>query len=157
MNGQFRHSSLTTLFCLSGKEDEREDRITEISQLYQIFPDEVLGSGQFGTVYGGNGLVSLVMKFLCTNFYLFKPYLEKVCGQCYYIPRPESPSVISGVEHDKTSWLLPLLPNLICRGNEHSRPPLLRSSYHAFFTLPKHTLMMQGSHRNPNQPLLRIN
>ncbi len=25
----------------------------DISQLYQIFPDEVLGSGQFGIVYGG--------------------------------------------------------------------------------------------------------
>lgn len=24
-----------------------------MSQLYQIFPDEVLGSGQFGIVYGG--------------------------------------------------------------------------------------------------------
>lgn len=32
---------------------EPEDRITDISQLYQIFPDEVLGSGQFGIVYGG--------------------------------------------------------------------------------------------------------
>lgn len=32
---------------------EPEERITEISQLYQIFPDEVLGSGQFGIVYGG--------------------------------------------------------------------------------------------------------
>lgn len=51
--------------CLSsftGKDDEREDRITEISQLYQIFPDEVLGSGQFGTVYGGkSGLNESVM------------------------------------------------------------------------------------------------
>lgn len=26
---------------------------TDMSQLYQIFPDEVLGSGQFGIVYGG--------------------------------------------------------------------------------------------------------
>ena len=25
----------------------------EFSQLYQIFADEILGSGQFGTVYGG--------------------------------------------------------------------------------------------------------
>lgn len=33
--------------------DEREDRITDISLLYQIFPEEVLGSGQFGIVYGG--------------------------------------------------------------------------------------------------------
>ncbi|GBP49881.1 hypothetical protein EVAR_83831_1 [Eumeta japonica] len=30
-----------------------EDRVTDMSQLYQIFPDEVLGSGQFGIVYGG--------------------------------------------------------------------------------------------------------
>lgn len=32
---------------------EPEERVTDISQLYQIFPDEVLGSGQFGIVYGG--------------------------------------------------------------------------------------------------------
>ena len=39
----------------SGKssEKEKEGRETEISQAYQIFPDEVLGSGQFGIVYGG--------------------------------------------------------------------------------------------------------
>ncbi|XP_077284832.1 serine/threonine-protein kinase D3 isoform X2 [Arctopsyche grandis] len=30
-----------------------EERVTDMSQLYQIFPDEVLGSGQFGIVYGG--------------------------------------------------------------------------------------------------------
>ena len=33
---------------LPGATDTRD-----ISQLYQIFPDEVLGSGQFGIVYGG--------------------------------------------------------------------------------------------------------
>jgi protein kinase D len=33
--------------------DEPEERITDMSQLYQIFADEVLGSGQFGIVYGG--------------------------------------------------------------------------------------------------------
>ncbi|KAK7868036.1 hypothetical protein R5R35_007487 [Gryllus longicercus] len=32
---------------------EPEERVTDMSQLYQIFPDEVLGSGQFGIVYGG--------------------------------------------------------------------------------------------------------
>ena len=32
---------------------EKEGKETEISQAYQIFPDEVLGSGQFGIVYGG--------------------------------------------------------------------------------------------------------
>lgn len=31
----------------------KDTRDTEISQAYQIFPDEVLGSGQFGIVYGG--------------------------------------------------------------------------------------------------------
>jgi len=33
--------------------DEPEDRISDMGQLYQIFADEVLGSGQFGIVYGG--------------------------------------------------------------------------------------------------------
>ncbi|KAE8738811.1 hypothetical protein FOCC_FOCC015710 [Frankliniella occidentalis] len=37
----------------SGEAQQLEERPTDISQLYQIFPDEVLGSGQFGTVYGG--------------------------------------------------------------------------------------------------------
>ena len=33
---------------------ERADEIgTDIGQIFQIFPDEVLGSGQFGVVYGG--------------------------------------------------------------------------------------------------------
>lgn len=32
---------------------DAEERVTDMSQLYQIFPDEVLGSGQFGIVYGG--------------------------------------------------------------------------------------------------------
>ncbi|XP_039283018.1 serine/threonine-protein kinase D3 [Nilaparvata lugens] len=32
---------------------EPEERVTDMSQLYQIHPDEVLGSGQFGIVYGG--------------------------------------------------------------------------------------------------------
>ena len=50
---------------------------TDISQLYQIFPDEVLGSGQFGIVYGGRyrgetGLLRLTLQsckveFLCLN------------------------------------------------------------------------------------------
>ena len=35
------------------KEKDKEGRETEISKAYQIFPDEVLGSGQFGIVYGG--------------------------------------------------------------------------------------------------------
>jgi protein kinase D len=34
--------------------DEPEDRISDMGQLYQIFADEVLGSGQFGIVYGGD-------------------------------------------------------------------------------------------------------
>lgn len=33
---------------------EPEEKVTDMSQLYQIYPDEVLGSGQFGIVYGGN-------------------------------------------------------------------------------------------------------
>ncbi|KAG5881753.1 hypothetical protein JTB14_029081 [Gonioctena quinquepunctata] len=30
-----------------------EEHITDMSQIFQIYPDEVLGSGQFGIVYGG--------------------------------------------------------------------------------------------------------
>ena len=37
----------------TAEKNEKEGRETEISQAYQIFPDEVLGSGQFGIVYGG--------------------------------------------------------------------------------------------------------
>lgn len=34
-------------------ETNQQQNVTDMSQLYQIFPDEVLGSGQFGIVYGG--------------------------------------------------------------------------------------------------------
>ncbi|KAK9876178.1 hypothetical protein WA026_011296 [Henosepilachna vigintioctopunctata] len=30
-----------------------ENQVTDMNQIYQIYPDEVLGSGQFGIVYGG--------------------------------------------------------------------------------------------------------
>ena len=33
--------------------EEATKQEKDISQAYQIFPDEVLGSGQFGIVYGG--------------------------------------------------------------------------------------------------------
>ena len=33
--------------------DKEEATCNDISQIYQIFADEVLGSGQFGIVYGG--------------------------------------------------------------------------------------------------------
>ncbi|KAI4468768.1 protein kinase c mu [Holotrichia oblita] len=33
--------------------NESEDEVTDMNQIFQIFPDEVLGSGQFGIVYGG--------------------------------------------------------------------------------------------------------
>nr|CAB3264283.1 serine/threonine-protein kinase D1 [Phallusia mammillata] len=33
--------------------DAEDGQATDISQIYQVFPDEVLGSGQFGIVYGG--------------------------------------------------------------------------------------------------------
>lgn len=32
---------------------ESEENVVDMGKLYQIYPDEVLGSGQFGTVYGG--------------------------------------------------------------------------------------------------------
>lgn len=35
------------------EEEKVKDAPLDISQLYQVFPDEILGSGQFGIVYGG--------------------------------------------------------------------------------------------------------
>lgn len=42
-------------FVVEGEEasTQSEEQITDMSQIYQIYPDEVLGSGQFGIVYGG--------------------------------------------------------------------------------------------------------
>ena len=44
-------------YFLSFSNPEQPEEATkqekDISQAYQIFPDEVLGSGQFGIVYGG--------------------------------------------------------------------------------------------------------
>ncbi|XP_014247256.1 serine/threonine-protein kinase D1 [Cimex lectularius] len=48
-----RHALMPVTPPPSTSENESEDRITDMTQLYQIFPDEVLGSGQFGIVYGG--------------------------------------------------------------------------------------------------------
>lgn len=36
-----------------GGAEGADERVTDMAQLYQIYPDEVLGSGQFGIVYGG--------------------------------------------------------------------------------------------------------
>ncbi|XP_015182209.1 PREDICTED: serine/threonine-protein kinase D3 isoform X2 [Polistes dominula] len=44
---------VTTASTNQEESTEPEENITDMSQLYQIFPDEVLGSGQFGIVYGG--------------------------------------------------------------------------------------------------------
>jgi len=43
----------TTVGATAAAEAEAEGQETDISKAYQIFPDEVLGSGQFGIVYGG--------------------------------------------------------------------------------------------------------
>lgn len=41
------------LFLETEETNESEDEVTDMNQIFQIFPDEVLGSGQFGIVYGG--------------------------------------------------------------------------------------------------------
>ena len=40
-------------FSTAPEQPESEKNEKDISKAYQIFPDEVLGSGQFGIVYGG--------------------------------------------------------------------------------------------------------
>ena len=49
-------------------EKEKEGRETEISKAYQIFPDEVLGSGQFGIVYGGVHRLNIILFYVFCNF-----------------------------------------------------------------------------------------
>lgn len=39
--------------------------LQDIATVYQIFPDEVLGSGQFGVVYGGKDASDLIQKGSC--------------------------------------------------------------------------------------------
>lgn len=41
------------MFTEPEESNESEEHVTDMSQIYQIYPDEVLGSGQFGIVYGG--------------------------------------------------------------------------------------------------------
>ena len=45
---------------LSPNGEDEADKQVDISQLYQIFPEDVLGSGQFGIVYGGRLVCWLV-------------------------------------------------------------------------------------------------
>ena len=49
-------------------EKEKEGKETEISKAYQIFPDEVLGSGQFGIVYGGVHRLNIILFNVFCNF-----------------------------------------------------------------------------------------
>lgn len=39
--------------AVTDQTNEPEDKVTDLNQIYKIFPDEVLGSGQFGIVYSG--------------------------------------------------------------------------------------------------------
>lgn len=47
-------SFFLTIFSINlAEQSDTDEHVTDISVLYQIIADEVLGSGQFGTVYGG--------------------------------------------------------------------------------------------------------
>ena len=70
------------------KEEEQD-----ISQLYQIYPDDVLGSGQFGIVYGGMINTRIVVKVL---FYApFMGIMFSGLCLCLFI-RPSVPLQIKG-------------------------------------------------------------
>ena len=47
--------------------------LQDIASVYQIFSDEVLGSGQFGIVYGGTHFYFHMMLTCLTDF---QPYLN---------------------------------------------------------------------------------
>ena len=55
--------------------------LQDIAKLYKIFPDDVLGSGQFGIVYGGKSLVSLAHVTGKQHLYCYDEFL--VISLCY--------------------------------------------------------------------------
>lgn len=52
-NADYKHPGSMKNGTHSYAADENENQNTDISQQYQIFIDEMLGAGQFGTVFGG--------------------------------------------------------------------------------------------------------
>lgn len=53
MSYYFEKKCYIQFLKISGQSSEFEENVQDISKLYQIYADEVLGSGQFGIVYGG--------------------------------------------------------------------------------------------------------
>ena len=63
----------------------------DISQYYQIFPDEILGSGQFGIVYGGMQNVAV------SNHLVLKTKKHQLT------PSPHSERNVKSKTHNKTT------------------------------------------------------
>lgn len=56
MNGEFQHvvkEAVTINLSTPSDPNNKSTNTDDLSLQYQIFPDEILGSGQYGTVYGG--------------------------------------------------------------------------------------------------------
>ena len=51
-NNTYFHQSEVSVM-ISFQRDVSDEKASDISDIYQVFPDDVLGSGQFGIVYGG--------------------------------------------------------------------------------------------------------
>jgi hypothetical protein len=67
----FKYGNFVLFFSFSQVEQDK-NKEKDISQAYQIFPDEVLGSGQFGIVYGGvhrtsGHAVAIKVKYMTTK------------------------------------------------------------------------------------------
>ena len=73
-------SFLNKVVTVKDAEKEKEGRETEISKAYQIFPDEVLGSGQFGIVYGGVHRSDIFKEILCSSKLLRLTFLNIHAG-----------------------------------------------------------------------------
>ena len=60
--------------------------LQDIASVYQIFSDEVLGSGQFGIVYGGTHFYFHMMLTCLTDFqpYVYCMYMYVQCA-CYNV------------------------------------------------------------------------
>jgi hypothetical protein len=66
-------NEVKSLFTIVTSRSENRD----ISELYKINPVEVLGSGQFGTVYGGKYLISILINGIVQSCLFLKVIQSK--------------------------------------------------------------------------------
>ena len=77
-------------FSTAPEQPESEKNEKDISKAYQIFPDEVLGSGQFGIVYGGVHRTSghsVAIKVCTLHTYAWKQKKKAALRSLHTVPK----------------------------------------------------------------------